>query len=91
MITCVEEHGTDAAECSFPVSDKLAATAPVPPAQETGGALRFMDLTDVICPEGTCTPVVGNVYVYLDDNHLTISYTGTTLPLFEDRFHEALS
>ena len=91
MISCVEEHGPDAAECTFPVSDKLAATPPVPPTEETGGALRFMDLTDLICPEGICTPVVGNVYVYLDDNHLTISYTKTTLAQFEERFHAALS
>ncbi|MHA7274264.1 acyltransferase family protein [Arthrobacter sp. TMT4-20] len=90
MINCVEEYGPDAAECTFPVSEKLAATAPVPSAQETGGALRFMDLTDLICPAGICSPVVGNVYVYLDDNHLTISYTGTTLPQFEERFHAAL-
>ncbi|WP_345890614.1 acyltransferase family protein [Arthrobacter sp. 147(2020)] len=90
MISCVEEHGQDAAECTFPVDEKLPATAPVPTA-ETGGALRLMDLTDLICPEGVCTPVVGNVYVYLDDNHLTITYTGTTLPEFEERFHAALS
>ncbi len=90
MISCVEEHGQDAAECAFPVDEKLAATAPVPSAQETGGALRLMDLTDLICPEGVCTPVVGNVYVYLDDNHLTITYTATTLPEFEERFHAAL-
>ncbi|WP_035764551.1 acyltransferase family protein [Arthrobacter sp. H20] len=91
MITCVEEHGADSAECNFPLSDKLAATAPVPSAEETGGALEFVDMTDLICPDRICGPVVGNVYVYLDDNHLTTTYTKTTLPEFEDRFLAALN
>ena len=91
MITCVEEHGEDGEECSFPLADKLPATAPLPSARETGGALGFMDLTDLICPGGICSPVVGNVYVYLDDNHLTTTYTRTSLPEFEQRFHDALN
>ncbi|WP_159617739.1 acyltransferase family protein [Arthrobacter zhaoguopingii] len=90
MIRCVEEHGAESDKCTFPLSEKLAATPPVPPAEASNGALRFVDMTDLICPDGTCSPVVGNVYVYLDDNHLTTTYTKTTLPEFEKRFHDAL-
>jgi hypothetical protein len=90
MIRCVEEHGAESDQCTFPLSEKLAATPPVPPAEASNGALRFIDMTDLICPDGTCSPVVGNVYVYLDDNHLTTTYTKTTLPEFEKRFHDAL-
>lgn len=91
MMRCLEEHGEESEECSSPLSEKLAATAPVPAIEDTDGALRIMDLTDLICPQGICSPIVGNVYVYLDDNHLTTTYTRTTLPEFEKRFHEALT
>ncbi|MHA7240001.1 acyltransferase family protein [Arthrobacter sp. TMS1-12-1] len=90
MMRCLEEHGEEGPECSVPLSEKLAETAPVPMTDEAGGALRIMDMTDLICPEGLCNPIIGNVYVYLDDNHLTTTYTKTTLPEFEKRFHEAL-
>jgi hypothetical protein len=91
MIQCVEEYGADADECTFPLSEKLAAAAPLPAEDASNGMLRFIDMTDLICPGGVCSPVIGNVYVYLDDNHLTTTYTKTTLPEFEKRFHDALS
>ena len=33
-----------------------------------------MDMSDFICADGVCPAVVGNVYVYKDDNHLTKTY-----------------
>jgi hypothetical protein len=34
--------------------------------------------------------VIGNVLVYLDDNHLTATYAATMAPIIEDRVHSAL-
>ncbi len=45
-----------------------------------GDGVRVLDLTPAICPEGTCLPVVGNVYVFLDDNHLTGAYATSPVP-----------
>lgn len=90
MMRCLEDNEADSVACALPVSDKLAATAPFPADEDTGGALRFIDMTDFICPAGVCQPIIGNVYVYLDDNHLTTTYTKSTLPVFEKRFHDAL-
>lgn len=87
IFACVQEKG--ASECSYPLDAKLN---PVSPAHQlTAGApnLAFVDMTDMICPEGTCNPVIGNVYVYMDTNHLSKSYTKTTAPVFEERFIEA--
>ena len=30
-----------------------------------------IDFTDILCPDGFCPPVLGNIYVWRDDNHLT--------------------
>ena len=38
----------------------------------------MVDLKDMYCPDGVCSPVVGNIYVYLDDNHVSKTY-GTTM------------
>jgi hypothetical protein len=47
--------------------------------------LHLMDLSDFICAGGTCPAVVGNVYVYKDDNHLTKTYVQSMIPMFEQR------
>ena len=54
----------------------------------TGGrcrGLHLMDLSDFICAGGICPAVVGNVYVYKDDNHLTKTYVQSMIPMFEQR------
>ena len=47
--------------------------------------LFLMDMSDYICVGGVCPAVVGNVYVYKDDNHLTKTYTQSMAPMFEAR------
>ncbi|MGP9538464.1 acyltransferase family protein [Brachybacterium sp. AOP43-C2-M15] len=72
----IEGGGTpaDADEaCGADRADKLAPESPAAdlvPA-EGGGSLTLLDLSDRICPEDRCSPVLGDTYVYLDDDHLT--------------------
>ncbi|HSK61878.1 MAG TPA: SGNH hydrolase domain-containing protein, partial [Actinomycetospora sp.] len=37
----------------------------------------FLDLSNELCTPTTCPPEIGNVLVYLDDNHLSASYSRT--------------
>ncbi|MDN3903986.1 acyltransferase family protein [Arthrobacter sp. YD2] len=85
MQVCAESNGPDA--CVTPLSHKLT---PVFPRTETAGGMVLLDFSDLICPEETCRPIVGNTYVYLDDNHLTTSYAASMAPEFERRFHDAV-
>lgn len=82
VVTCVLAKGDR--DCSPPVGQKLAATNP---ADELVGVDGFtsVDLTDLICPDGVCVPSIGNVWVYLDDNHLTRSYAATLAPALRER------
>ncbi|MGO3209586.1 MAG: SGNH hydrolase domain-containing protein [Brachybacterium sp.] len=62
------------AACGADVEDKLAPQNPAAPltALSTPGAtVTLLDLTPQICPDGRCSPVLGDTYVYMDDNHLT--------------------
>lgn len=81
----IEDGGTpleaDAA-CGADAADKLAPENPAAPLAELDGAdaaVTLLDLTPQICPDGRCSPVLGDVYVYMDDNHLTRLFVEETL------------
>ncbi|MHC5558327.1 acyltransferase family protein [Kocuria sp. U4B] len=85
---CAERHGPDDPQCQVAVGQVLA---PINPADVLAGRPGFtsLDLTDLICPDGTCRPVVGNVYVFMDPHHLTWTYTRTMGPAVEERLTAA--
>jgi hypothetical protein len=85
VVACVLERGDRA--CTRPVSEKLAVTNPAHVLASTTG-FTPVDLTDLICPGGSCVPSVGNVWVYLDDNHLTRSYASTLATALGQRLRE---
>ena len=45
--------------------------------------VRFLDIANRVRGPETCPAVIGNVLVYLDDNHLTASYSTSMAPLVE--------
>jgi peptidoglycan/LPS O-acetylase OafA/YrhL len=85
MPECVQKHGPDAPECNVPLQESLAGTSPLDAYRGKVPRLHLVDLSDFICAGGTCPAVVGNVYVYKDDNHLTKTYVQSMIPMFEQR------
>ncbi|MFF2244721.1 acyltransferase family protein [Arthrobacter sp. NPDC058130] len=85
MPECVQKNGEDATECNVPVQESLADASPLDAYRGQVPRLYLMDMSDFICADGTCPAVVGNVYVYKDDNHLTKTYVQTMIPMFEKR------
>ncbi|MCT1775960.1 acyltransferase family protein [Brachybacterium sp. p3-SID957] len=77
--------------CGAEVEQRLAITNPAaslaglsargpsdaPPAD--AGEVTLVDLTAQVCPDGRCAPVLGDTYVYLDDNHLTRLFVESAL------------
>lgn len=84
MPECVQKKGADATECNPPLGESLAESSPLDEYRGVDG-LHLMDMSDFICADGTCPAVVGNVYVYKDDNHLTKTYVQSMIPMFEER------
>lgn len=91
MVHCTETHGPDSDECTAPVESKLSNGARVASAFESMQGLALLDMTDLICPGGLCVPAVGSVRVFLDDNHLTFSYTESMSEEFDRRFHSLVN
>jgi hypothetical protein len=48
----------------------------------------FIDMTDRFCDQTTCFPVSGNVIIYSDKNHLTVTFNRTMASTLEQRMKE---
>ncbi|APT90533.1 hypothetical protein CSPHI_05220 [Corynebacterium sphenisci DSM 44792] len=44
-----------------------------------------LDFSDILCPDGTCPAVIGNVWVYRDDDHLSPTFVRTLAPELDRR------
>ncbi|MBV9697537.1 MAG: hypothetical protein JO005_11470, partial [Gammaproteobacteria bacterium] len=53
--------------------------------------VRFVDLTDRVCPTDVCEPVQDGVLVYRDDNHLTGAFARHLAPALEPQLEAALA
>lgn len=49
-----------------------------------------VDMNEFICPAKECAPIIGNVLVYRDSNHLTATYSATLAPALGSRLSEIL-
>ncbi|WP_281444851.1 SGNH hydrolase domain-containing protein, partial [Paenarthrobacter nicotinovorans] len=85
MPECVQKKGPDSPDCKAPLEESLAESSPLDDYVGKVDRLYLMDMSDFICEQGTCPAVVGNVYVYKDDNHLTKTYVQSMIPMFEER------
>ncbi|MGO4186787.1 acyltransferase family protein [Pseudarthrobacter sp. TAF60_1] len=85
MPECVQRYAPDAPACNPPLNESLVDPSPLESYRGKVAGLHLMDLSDFICAEGICPAVVGNVYVYKDDNHLSRTYVESMIPMFEQR------
>jgi hypothetical protein len=54
-----------------------------------GTSVRFVDMTDQICPTAICQVIRNGVIVFTDDNHLTASFSRSLGPVFGARISAA--
>lgn len=75
--------------CSTPREDAIADTG-YEAAVERDPNARMIDLNDYICGPEACNPVVGGVYVYRDNAHMTRTFVETLTPYLERELVAAL-
>lgn len=86
---CVAENRDDQDACGAPRHEVHELADPTPfVASESGARVFHLDFSDQLCPDGECSPVIGNVLVYFDDNHLSKSYATTLAPFAEDALRQ---
>jgi peptidoglycan/LPS O-acetylase OafA/YrhL len=87
---CVQTRPDDIGGCG---ADRAAIYAPTPPwtdLPDLPGNVAFVDIADAVCDADRCSPVIGNVLVYMDDNHLTATYSTSMADLLAGQIQEGL-
>lgn len=77
-------------DCAIPRDEGVSKVLPWENTEGIPSNVIFADLTDYFCDETTCYPVIGNVIVYRDDNHLTAEYAKTLAPALKEPLEKAL-
>ena len=86
QLSWAEHSGTDVPVADSCGVERAAVYASAPPwahLPDVPPNVRFLDIADRVCGPDRCSAVIGNVLVYLDDNHLTASYSASMAPLIE--------
>ncbi|NYI99256.1 acyltransferase family protein [Streptomonospora nanhaiensis] len=77
---CVSENAAAPAACARDRADAFADQDPQLLAAGNAPEADVVDLTDALCLGGECLPVIGNVMVYRDSQHLTATYSRLAAP-----------
>ena len=88
---CLEQLGRGAAECGAFAPDFYPPDPPYAAVPDVPANVTFLDLAPFLCAGDVCPAEAGNVLVYLDDNHLTASFTRSLGPLVEPQVHSAFA
>jgi hypothetical protein len=80
---CLLANPRESEKCAF---DRDAGTIPSAAGVQRAASARvpgarLIDLTDFICPQPRCAPVIGDVVVYRDGRHLTNTYARSLAPM----------
>jgi hypothetical protein len=87
---CLVQLGRGAAECGAVREDVYAPDPPYLLRDDVPPNVAFLDLADLLYDATLCPAELGNVLVYMDDNHLTASFTTTLAPLVEEHVRAAM-
>ena len=81
---CLSAHLSDADTCGRSVADAIdpdIRDAEAEAAAASGAA--FVDLTDYFC-SSYCSPVIGDILVYRDENHMTAMFSEALAPVLSE-------
>jgi hypothetical protein len=78
---CLTRPGSSPQACSTPVARAIVQQSAMTQAvAKAKGIASIVDVNSLICGPHTCAPIVGNVTVYRDTHHLTLTYINTLRP-----------
>ncbi|MGB3187193.1 MAG: acyltransferase family protein [Ornithinimicrobium sp.] len=80
IYTCVADNPQDFTACDF-ADGEGSGTEALRTAADELSEVEFVDLASWICPEDTCSAVIGRVLVYRQGTHITATYAETLAPV----------
>ncbi|HVJ92898.1 MAG TPA: acyltransferase family protein [Labilithrix sp.] len=89
---CLLQHPKNHEKCAFDRATGILNSGALTQraAAERVPGTRIVDLTDYICPQDRCAPVIGNVLVYRQSSHLTNTYARSLAPVLTAKLAVAL-
>ncbi|MER7073660.1 acyltransferase family protein [Terrabacter sp. NPDC000476] len=93
---CVAQHADDVSRCATDVAyrgtsglepDPLADAAKA----RTGTDVHLLDVTDLLCRDGSCPAVLGGLITYFDHGHMTRTFSMSLLPEVSRALRDALA
>ena len=91
VVACVVQHRTASDQaCSISASKGLGPRDALVEAAARSSNARVVDLTDIYCPGDRCLPVIGNVVVYQNRDHVTATFVTTLVTVLSDRIRAVL-
>ncbi len=90
MPDCVQQHGTGATDYGVPREAVYATDPPWTQVPDIPANVAFLDIADAVCDASFCPAVVGNILVYMDENHLSATYSDTMAAPLEAAIVDAL-
>lgn len=92
VIRCVERQRLQAdKKCVIDEESALAGQDYLSQAAAITSHSSVLDLTDAICRNHVCSPVIGHVAVYRDTHHLTATFARSLVPILHQRLIAAMS
>lgn len=79
---CVSNKRKD---CVYSRAESIAGFDPLAEAARTNNHVLLIDMIDGICMTENCPAIIGNVIVFRDTHHLTMTYSKTLSRRLEDR------
>ena len=88
---CVARYPGSVERCATPMQqglrpDPLADAA----TSRLGKEVNVLDVTDLLCRDGSCPAVIGGLISYFDDDHMTTSFARTLYPEVSGAMRRAL-
>lgn len=86
LLECSRVRPPDAAfgGCMLPEEGHLAGPSLAESFPDIEG-FHLIDMTDAYCIDGVCPTIIGNIYVYMDNNHVSTAYSRSVAPFFSQR------
>jgi peptidoglycan/LPS O-acetylase OafA/YrhL len=84
---CVVEYAEAYDACAFDRAKGVASSSAVVQLEAAKAVpdVDVLDMTDTLCDDTTCPPVIGNVLVYRQGTHITNTYARSAATILEER------
>ncbi|WP_402375873.1 acyltransferase family protein [Isoptericola rhizosphaerae] len=84
---CVAAHPAELSSCAFTRDEAIDRSGAIAlrAAAEQSRDVDIVDMTDTLCEDTACPPVIGDVLVYRQGSHITNTYAMSTRVILADR------